>query len=85
MERDQATFKEIEQTIEIVVRGLNKRIEKHGYGKFVSRAEALGILAEEYKESIDALQGNDLNEFLDEMMDVAIAAIWAILSLKKLD
>jgi hypothetical protein len=85
MQRDQATQAEIEKVIELVCQGLNKRIKKHGWSKFVSRAEALGILVEEYSETIAAQQGNDLDEFLEEMMDVAISAIWAILSLRNTD
>lgn len=83
MERDQATDYEIEKALEFLHAGLKKRMNKHGRGKFVSRAEALGILCEEYKETIDAMQGNVKEEFIDEMVDVAVTAIWAIVSLRK--
>lgn len=75
--RIQATQEEIDAVLARVKKELLARIEKHGHGKFVSRAEAMGILVEEYHETIEALHSNDTERFLDEMMDVAVTGIWA--------
>lgn len=81
MMRDQVEQQEISNAFELLRQGLNKRIQKHGNGKFASRAEALGILCEEYAETIEAMRRNVKQEFVDEMMDVAVTALWAIISL----
>ena len=85
MYREPASKTEISGVLQKLSEGLQKRIDKHGLGKFVSRAEALGVLAEEYHEVIEAIRGNNSQEFLDEMMDVAVSAIWAIVSLPLLE
>ena len=82
MERQQATQAELDTAIEAVREALMKRISKHGPGKFVSPAEALGTLVEEYHEAVDAQRSNDLGEFLEEMMDVCITCVWAEISLR---
>lgn len=81
--RVQATQEEIDAVLEKVKEGLLARIKKHGQGKFVSRAEAMGILVEEHHETIEALHSNDLDRFLSEMMDVAVTGIWANVSLQR--
>lgn len=85
IEREQATEKEIEFALKIVEQFLRKRIDKHGRGKFVSIHEALGVLAEEYHETIGAVTSNDHHEFLQEMLDCAISAIWAYVSFSLID
>jgi len=61
---------------------LRNRINKHGQGKFASPHEALGVLAEEYHETLDAVKSNDREEVLNEMMDCVISGVWAYVSLR---
>lgn len=81
MTRDEASTEKIDAVLDLVRESLKARIAKHNKGKFVSRAEAMGILVEEYHETVDALRSNDLTKFLDEMMDVVVTGIWTHISL----
>ncbi len=81
MMRVDATEEEIQIALKVVEEVLRNRISKHGYSKFASTHEALGVLAEEYHETIEAVRNNDMPEFLCEMLDCAISGIWAYVSL----
>jgi NTP pyrophosphatase (non-canonical NTP hydrolase) len=81
--RDQANDFEIESLKITFSEELEKRIKKHGKGKFISPAESLGVLCEEYKEVIDAVQSNITEKIFNEMIDVAVASMWAVLSLNQ--
>jgi hypothetical protein len=59
---------------------LNERILKHGNGVFVSPHETYGVLAEEMGELLEAIRANDGGEIRAELYDVAIGAIWGIVS-----
>ena len=82
VDRRQITQVELCETLEEVSRQIARRIEKHGLGVFVSRAEAVGTLVEEYHELVEAMRGNDLRSFLDECMDVLVVCFWAEVSLR---
>ena len=66
---------------EKVLEGLKKRMVKHGELSFVSTHEALGVLTEEFFEVTEAVKSGDLREFAQEMLDVAVCAIFSIASL----
>jgi NTP pyrophosphatase (non-canonical NTP hydrolase) len=57
------------------------RLAKHGPGAYVDGHHALGIITEEWKELVDALQAGDQKEVRKELFDVAIAALFAIASM----
>lgn len=57
------------------------RVVKHGPGAFVSNAEALGVVVEEYHELVDAVRSNDDGAVYAELMDVAVACLWALASM----
>jgi NTP pyrophosphatase (non-canonical NTP hydrolase) len=59
---------------------LENRLRRHGCGLFVSAHETYGVLAEEVDELLGAVRGNDIGEIRAELYDVAIAAIWGIVS-----
>ena len=79
--RINATEEEIKIALIVVEHFLRTRIDKHGHGKFMSPHEALGVLAEEYHETIDAVRSNNREDVLTEMLDCAISGIWAWVSL----
>lgn len=81
MKRDLATGEEIDFVLRLVKQNLLDRMKKHGKLKFVSPAEAMGTLVEEYVEVQDAQRSNNLEHFLKEMMDITITGIWANISL----
>jgi NTP pyrophosphatase (non-canonical NTP hydrolase) len=57
---------------------LNYRMKQKGPQSYASVHEALGIITEEYKELIDAVQSNDRKHVMDELLDVAVGCIFAI-------
>lgn len=58
------------------------RLNKKGYGVYCSNHETYGIIAEEFnKELLDALHANDDVQFRSELLDVAVGAIFGIISM----
>jgi NTP pyrophosphatase (non-canonical NTP hydrolase) len=47
---------------------------------WVTPQEALGVITEEYHELIEAIHSNDRSEEFSELLDVAVAAIYAMAS-----
>ena len=81
MERTYVSDEVINQTIGNVTNSLFRRLDKKGRGAYSSRHEALGVITEEFHELVNAARNdNNRQEFLDECMDVAVAAIFAIAS-----
>lgn len=76
--RPQITDSEIRIAHDIVLKRLFERLEEKGYGAWVSRHEVLGFLTEEYKEVVDAVHDETLQEILKELEDVAVGCIFAI-------
>ena len=59
-------------------RELRFRLIEKGAGTFSSRHEIQGVLTEEYHEAIDALRGNNIDEFKQELIDIAVSCIFGI-------
>lgn len=72
----------IDWIYEVVREQMNYRLQKHGPGKYASPHESLGIIAEEYHELIQAITKNDGEEIEKELYDIAVAALFAIASLR---
>ena len=62
---------------------LADRLEKHGLGGYVSAHETLGIVAEEYHELIDAVRSNNQDDVEAELIDIAVACIFGLASLRE--
>lgn len=58
---------------------LKKAIDKHGNGGFVSWHEILGKINEEHHELLVEVQ-KETPERRDELVDIAVAAIWGVAS-----
>ena len=71
--------------MEDVEHALNRRIGQHGDLSFISTHEIFGVLAEEVHELEHEIRSNDAPKIYNELMDVAIAAIWGLVSLDALD
>jgi hypothetical protein len=63
---------------------LARRLKQHGDGIFVSEHEVMGVVAEEYHEVLQALHDNDLNDFINELLDLSVGAMFGAMSLMQL-
>lgn len=59
---------------------LDRRLDKHGPGIYASEHETYGILHEEVDEFLEAVRNGDHHECRDELFDVAVAALFGIVS-----
>lgn len=85
LNRVEVTDQEISIGISHLVDKLKMRLEQKGYGAYASRHEILGILAEEYKEVIDAIQldyEDGYVQFKKELLDVAVGAIFGYICMQ---
>jgi len=73
-----------EQDIELIFAGVKAHLymtlEKKGYGAFTSRHEILGCVTEEYIELVDAVRDGLQKDVNNELLDVAVSAIWGLVS-----
>lgn len=81
MERLDVTDAQLLQAIEVLTRNVGKRMEQHGRGSFVSAHESLGVITEEYQELVTAVKSNDPMDIAQELMDVAVGAIFGAASM----
>lgn len=63
-----------------VMKKLAERLVQHGPGSFIGAHEVLGILTEEWKELIDAVQANDCTQVEKELIDIAVACVFGVAS-----
>lgn len=68
---------------EVVEKKILLRLDEKGNGLFVDKHQIYGIVAEEVKELMDALHGNDIEGMKRELKDIAVAAIWGIASIEE--
>ena len=69
--------------IDAVKKKINFRLDQKGDGLFVDKHQIYGIVAEEVKELMDALHGNDIEGMKRELKDIAVAALWGIASIEE--
>jgi len=79
--RTQLSNDQIQDGIGKIVDKLYKRLNQKGYGTFSSRHEILGVITEEYKEFIDAVHSKDRENIKEEIMDLAVGAIFGLVCL----
>lgn len=60
---------------------LEIRLEEKGYRTYSSSHEISGVMDEEYDEMKEAIHNNDQQHLREELIDVAVAAIWSIVSI----
>lgn len=60
---------------------LRTRLDKHGPLSYIGAHEVYGICAEEVAELLDAIRQNDKYLTINELYDIAVAAIFGIASL----
>lgn len=81
--RPQATEEEIEEVLLLLKSDLDRRVKQHGRGIFISPHEIRGVLEEEVNEHLDEVKANNISKQLDELLDVAVVAIWGVASILK--
>lgn len=79
--RSTITSKVIIKSVAIVKEKIEMRLLQKHRGSYISNHETYGILAEEYKELLDALQKNDNEQFYAELIDIAVGAILGMASM----
>jgi predicted transcriptional regulator len=72
----------IQDVFDGIGKRLNERLSEKGRGIFLSSHEALGVITEEILELIDAVHQHDPESIKEELIDVAVAAIWGLVSVK---
>ncbi len=78
MKRIQITDKQINDILEKTRKKLYFRLKEKGYGTFSSKHEILGVLTEEYNEFINAVHNKDYDNMKEELLDLAIGAIFGL-------
>ncbi len=72
---------DISQIMHVIEKRLKRRLDEKGRYVFASNHEALGIITEEQHELVEAVQSNDESEIRVEMLDVATAALFGVVSI----
>jgi NTP pyrophosphatase (non-canonical NTP hydrolase) len=78
MERTQITEEQIDLAMQLLKEKLKFRLRQKGYGTFASTHEIAGVVDEEYRELKEAVHYNDLNNFKEELLDVAVGAVFGV-------
>jgi len=81
--RNKITNKEIKQVVKLFEKSLWEEIKKKGNGAYISPHEVRGVMEEEFAEHMDELRANNLTKQVDELIDIAIAAMWGVASILK--
>lgn len=81
-DRHQVTDHDVDVAAQLVMAALCDRIDEKGRGIFVSSHEVQGALVEEVDEFKGEVRNNDSKKQKDELLDVAVAALWGIVSLQ---
>lgn len=82
MERDVVSTESIENAISIVMKELALQLNIKGDGSFVSSHEIDGVLDEEVHEFKKEVHANNINGIENELVDIAVAAIFGIACIK---
>lgn len=76
--RKQVRKETIENVIDGVKAKLYLRLEEKGWGGLTSTHEILGMIQEEHHELVRAVQDGEREPVMDECLDIAVAAIFAL-------
>ena len=76
--RPQIAFTRVEDAHKKVMTKMRARLEEKGSGAWLSRHEILGFVTEEYDELITAVHGESKDRIREELLDIAVACVFAI-------
>jgi len=83
-DRLQANVEDLALIVTTISKKLEKKINSRGFGIYCSVHEIYGIIAEEVHELMEATHKNNYKEFDDELIDIAVACLWGLISMKVL-
>jgi hypothetical protein len=83
MSRKQLTEDQIIKAVDRTTCKLSSRLAEKGYGTFTSRHEILGVITEEYKEVVDAVHSKSNSDLEEELIDIAVGAIFGLACLQE--
>jgi len=78
MERTQIEEQYIDLAMKLLADKLKYRLKQKGYGTFASTHEIAGIIDEECCELKEAVHYNNLSNFEEELLDIAVATIFGV-------
>ena len=78
MNRVLVTEENINKAMDILKYHLERRLKEKGYGTFASTHEIYGIMQEEVDELKEAMRYNHPDEFMGELEDVGVVALFGI-------
>jgi phosphoribosyl-ATP pyrophosphohydrolase len=82
MDRVKLTDEQIDSAFDAFDSKLHEVLFKKGLGTFASKHEILGSMTEEYNEVINAVHTKDNENLQEELLDVAVVAIFGLACLK---
>ena len=74
--RPPISSEQIDNAVIELANQLKRRIAQHGSGIHASAHEILGVVTEEYKELVDAVQANTPDAIGNELMDIAVGCVF---------
>ena len=80
MTRDKITRLQVDRATLLVMQHTEARLKEKGDGAYAGPHECYGIIAEEFKELLDAVQANDSMAECEELIDIAVACIIGLAS-----
>ena len=80
MPRNRISIEEVDIALETIRDKILEKLEEKGPHALVSIHEILGVVAEEYDELIDAVRSNDHKAVMSECEDIAVGAIFGLMS-----
>ena len=84
MDRPEVEQDIIEMALDRLKKKLAYRLEQKGRAAWVSTHEIKGLVDEEIDELKDACHKNNILDFEEELLDIAVAAVFGLASIYKL-
>jgi len=79
--RIEVTTEALQYALDEAKSELSRRLSQKGHGGFASTHEMFGVLMEEIDELSEALHDNDQEQFVAELKDIAVAALFSLASI----
>jgi len=70
-----------DSAIRVIKDALEMRLEEKGCHTYTSSHEISGLMDEEFDEMKEAVHRNDIGHLKKELIDIAVGAIWGIVSI----
>lgn len=81
MKRKEVSTKTLQYALDEAKSELSRRLGQKGYGGFTSTHEMFGVLMEEVNELSEALHDNNQEQFVAELKDIVVAALFSLASI----